>query len=129
MVAEEQTSDVRGRFLPLLGVAVEQYAGRVPPGFPNVIDDRDEGIVGIQIDPDFALYLRLEDALYTAEFYRRYPRTDNRSSAGWQKYGGQPYVDRRPLGRFVSDQTLRNLIAELMSYYNQQPGLLYITDD
>ena len=29
----------------------------------------------------------------------------------------------------LSDQELRNLIAELMSWYNSQPGLLYITDD
>jgi hypothetical protein len=73
--------------------------------------------------------VREVDAQLSSEIYRRYSRTDNRSSAGWQKYGGQPYVDRRPLGRVVSEQVLRNLIAELMSYYNSQPGLLYITDD
>lgn len=129
MVTEQAGGSVRERLLPLLRVAAAQYRGRVPFGFPNIIDDPEQGLIGLQIDPDFALYVRDEDGQLTSEIYRRYSRTDNRSSAGWQKYGGQPYVDRRPLGRMVSDQGLRNLIAELMSYYNYQPGLLYITDD
>lgn len=129
MVVEQTGSDLRERVLPLLRVAADSYQGRMPEGYPNIVDDVDEGVIGLQLDPDYALYFRQEDDEVSAEIYRRFPRTDNRSSAGWQKYGGQPYVDRRPLGRVVSDQALRNLIAELSSYYNSQPGLLYITDD
>lgn len=129
MATGQAVGDLRQRLLPLLRVAAEQYESRVPVGFPNIVDDPGQGLIGLQIDPDFALYVHDDDGELSSEIYRRFSRTDNRSSAGWQKYGGQPYIDRRPLGRVVSDQTLRNLIAELMSYYNQQPGLLYITDD
>lgn len=129
MVAERTGSDLRERVLPLLRVAADSYHGRMPEGYPNIVDDPDEGIIGLQLDPKYALYFREENGEVTAEIYRWFPRTDNRSSAGWQKYGGQPYVDRRPLGRMVSEQALRNLLSELMSYYNNQPGLLYITDD
>ncbi len=129
MVAEQTVSDLRERVLPLLRVQASSYHGRMPVGYPNIVDDVDEGVIGLQLDPDHALYFRDDAGEISAEIYRRYPRTDNRSSAGWQKYGGQPYVDRRSLGRVVSDQALRNLIAELSSYYNSQPSLLYITDD
>jgi hypothetical protein len=38
-------------------------------------------------------------------------------------------VDRRPLEGEISDQGLRNLLGELMSRWNQQQTILYITDD
>lgn len=129
MVTGQVVSDLRQRLLPLLRVAADQYQGRVPEGFPNIVDEPTQGLFGLQLDPDFALYVHDDEGQLSSEIYRRFSRTDNRSSAGWQKYGGEPYVVRRQLGRVVSDQALRNLIAELMSYFNQQPGLLYITDD
>jgi hypothetical protein len=38
-------------------------------------------------------------------------------------------VDRRQLGPHPTDQQLRNLIAELMSRFNQQQTMIYFTDD
>lgn len=121
--------DIRSRIVPMFEVAAEQYRQRVPEGYPNVIDQPARGSVGLEIDPNFALFITTEDGAIYAEIYRRIPRTDARSGAGRQRNSGTPFSDRRLLDPAMSDQGLRNLIAELMSYFNQQPGLIHITDD
>ncbi len=121
--------DIRDRILPMMEVAAEQYKGRVPAGYPMVVDEVDRGTVGLELDPNYALYITEDGEGLSAEVYRRLPRIDNRSNAGRQKYGGAPLSDRRPLSADVDDQTLRNLIAELKNYLNFQPGYLYLSDD
>ena len=121
--------DIRGRIVPMFEVAAEKYRNRVPEGYPNVIDQPARGSLGLQIDPSFALYLTAEGEAVYAEIYRRVPRTDARTGSGRQRPAGVPFNDRRLLDPSISDQGLRNLIAELMSYFNQQPGLIHITDD
>ncbi len=117
------------RLLPMLRAAALQYQNRVPSGYPVVVDSPESHTVGLEIDPNHGLYITGGPDGLTARMYRRAPRTDNRANAGRQKYGGVPFSDARPLAADVGDQELRNLIAELMSWYNSQPGLLYITDD
>ena len=113
----------------MLQTAAFQYANRVPKGYPVVVDDPGSGTIGLEIDPSHALYIVDDSEGLTARMYRRAPRTDSRSSSGRQKYGGAPFSDTRPLDPSITDQDLRNLIAELMSWYNTQPGILFITDD
>ena len=120
---------LRDRVLPMFHYAEEQYRGRTPGGYPNIVDEPDRGLVGLELDPSYALYFTADGNGMFVELYRRLPRTDARSSAGRQKYGGVPFDDRRPLPADVDDQTLRNLIGELMHHFNYQPGFLYITDD
>ena len=120
---------VRARMLPMLQVAADQYQGRVPAGYPNVVDSLESGVIGIELDPSFALYVTSEGEELYADVYRRAARTDSRSSASREKFSGLPFDDRRPLQPDVSDQALRNLIHELMHYWNMQPGILFITDD
>jgi hypothetical protein len=115
--------------LPMMQVAAAQYQRRVPGGYPNLVDAVENGTFGIEIDPSHALFVTSDGTDLFAEVYRRNPRTDNRTSASRQKPAGVPFSDRRPLAADVDDITLRNLIAELMSYFNQQPGLIHITDD
>lgn len=124
-----QTFEIlRERLLPMLNLASETYQGRVPSGYPVVVDSPSQGTVGVEIDPSYALYL-IDDGDQTyAELYRRAPRNDARSSASRMKHGGAPFQDRRPLTANTSDQTLRNLLAEVMMYFNQQPGLIHISD-
>lgn len=122
-------AEIRNRFIPILNVTVEQYRGRVPTGYPNLIDDVDAGTIGLEIDPSFAVYLTQDDEGVFAEIYKRDPRIDARATAGRQKYAGAPVTDRRPLESTPTDQELRNLVAELKMAYNSQPGLLYITED
>ena len=119
---------IRDRVMPMFQIAAEQYRARVPAGYPVVVDTPEQGVVGLEIDPSYAIYVTSDGADLFAEVYRRSPRTDQRSSAGRQKESGVPFHDRRPLDPGVSDQALRNLIAELMTHYNFQPGIIHISD-
>ncbi len=119
---------IRDRVMPMFQIAAEQYRARVPAGYPVVVDTPEQGVVGLEIDPSYAVYVTSDGQELFAEVYRRSPRTDQRSSAGRQKESGVPFHDRRPLDPNVSDQTLRNLIAELMTHHNFQPGIIHISD-
>lgn len=124
----ETLSGLRDRMLPMLQIAADEYRGRVPEGYPNVVDEVDRGTFGLEIDSSYALYITSDGTDVMAEIYRRNHRSDNRSSARWEKYAGTPYNDQRPLPADVSDQALRNLVAELMSYFNLQPGLMHMSE-
>ena len=127
-VSVQQLESVRERVLPMLRFAAEEYRHRTPEGYPVVVDDPESGTVGIELDPNFALYFVSEgDRVYSDLYYRSF-RNDARSSASREKYGGLPFSDRRTLSPDASDQQLRNLIAELMSRWNFQPGVIHITD-
>ncbi len=125
----DSLSAIRDRLLPMMEVTLDQYRGRVPRGYPHTIDTPQQGVVGLEIDPSHALYLTSDGVDMFAEIYRRAPRTDNRSGAGREKFSGLPFNDRRPIRADVTDQDLRNLLADLMSYFNSQPNLIHITDD
>lgn len=122
-------AEIRSRFIPILKVTANQYAGRVPAGYPNIVDNQDGGTIGIELDPNFAVYVT-EDADGTfAEVYKRDPRIDARATAGRQKYAGAPVSDRRPVSGDLTEQDLRNLVGELKVAFNTQPGIIYITED
>jgi hypothetical protein len=124
----EMLEQVRERIIPMLRLVAKEYQGRVPEGYPNIVDSVSNGLVGIEIDPSFAVYVTSEGNELFADFYYRSSRTDARSSASREKFAGSPVYDRRPLSPYVSDVQLRNLIAELMSRHNFQPGLIHISD-
>lgn len=122
-------AEIRNRFIPMLNATIDQYQGRVPAGYPNLIDDVAGGTLGIELDSSYSLYVTQDDEGLFAEVYKRDSRTDTRGYAGYQKYAGQPFTDRRPLESVPTDQELRNLVAEIKQAFNTQPGLLYITED
>jgi hypothetical protein len=127
-VSTELLSGLRDRLWPMLEVAAQFYRERVPAGYPVIVDAVEQGVVGLEIDPSYALYFTTDGADLFVEVYRRSPRTDSRSSASRQKEAGLPLFDRRTLPVGISDQALRNLIAELMSHWNMQPGIIHISD-
>jgi hypothetical protein len=127
-VSVEALRDVRERVLPMLRFAAEEYRHRTPDGYPVVIDAADTGMVGLELDPSYALYLVTDGERLYADFFYRSSRNDARSSASREKFGGLPFPDRRELTAGTSDQDLRNMIAELMSRWNVQPGIIHITD-
>jgi hypothetical protein len=127
-VSAELLNGVRDQLLPMLRLVAEEYRHRVPAGYPVVLDAPNQGMVGIELEPSYALHITSDgDQLY-ADFYYRSPRNDARSSASREKFSGAPFGDHRPLGTHVTDQALRNLLAELISRWNFQPNLIHITD-
>jgi hypothetical protein len=127
-VPAELLTGVREQLLPMLRLVAEEYRHRVPAGYPVVLDAPDQGIVGIELEPSYALHITSDGEQLYADFYYRSPRNDARSSASRAKFSGAPFGDRRPLGPNVTDQALRNLVAELISRWNVQPNLIHITD-
>lgn len=113
----------------MLTFAQQEYGYRVPAGYPVIHDEVERGVVGIEIDPAHSVYVTTDGERLYADIAYRSTRYDTRSSASREKYAGQMVVDRRELPGDVSDQELRNLIGEVMSRFNQQQTILYITDD
>lgn len=124
----QQVQSIRDRILPMLRHVAEDYRTRVPSGYPQVLDSPEQGLIGIQLDPSYSLYIVTDGDQLFAEFNFRSPRNDARSSAGREKFSGTPIRDRRPISSAISDQGLRNLISELMSRFNFQPMIIHITD-
>jgi hypothetical protein len=123
-----QLVGIAHRFEPMLEQVRLDYRGRVPEGYPTISRDTSRGNYGIQLDPSFALFLVAEgDGLY-ADFTYRSSRTDARSSASREKFSGMTVFDRRPIDPSITDQGLRNLLAELLARFNTQPLLIHITD-
>lgn len=127
-VAVEMLEQVRERIMPMLRLVAEEYRPRVPEGYPIVVDAVANGLIGLEIDPSYALYITTDGNELFADYYYRSSRTDARSSASREKFAGSPVYDRRPLSPNVTDLQLRNMIAELMTRHNYQPGLIHISD-
>lgn len=128
-MSTKKLQEIRDRMLPMLAIAAEEYEGRVPAGYPVVIDDVAHGTVGFELDPSYALHITTDGEQLYADVYKRLPRIDSRAYAARQKYAGMPESDQRPLSPDVTDQELRNLIGELKNAFNLMPGMLYITED
>ncbi len=127
-MSESGLDSVRRRFVPMLRVTAEHYQSRVPAGYPVVNDGSEGDAVGIEIDPSHSLFLTREGGELFAELSYRDSRTNNSASASREKFAGSPVHDRRSLGDEIDDRQLRNLIAELMSRWNLQPGIIHHTD-
>jgi hypothetical protein len=112
----------------MLAYAQQEYGFRVPTGYPVIHDEANRGVVGIELDPGNSLNITTDGSKIFADVTYRSTRYDARSSAGREKFSGQSIVDRRELSPDISDQALRNLLAELMSRWNSQQLLIHITD-
>ncbi len=123
-----QLAGLANRFEPMLEQVRDDYQGRVPAGYPTISRDASRGNFGIQLDPNFALFLASDGEQLFADFTYRSSRTDARSSASREKFAGMTIFDRRPIEHTISDQELRNLLAELLARFNMQPLLIHITD-
>ena len=128
VVSVQVLQSIRDRVLPMFEVTAERYRGRVPTPYPIIVDDPERGELGLELDPNYAIYFSSDGTQAYAELRFPLPRNDARSSASREKFSGLPYTSRRPLDPDVSDLELRNLIAELMSRWNYQPTIIHITD-
>ncbi len=128
MTAVDELQNVRDRLLPMLEQVAAEYSERSPGGYPAITDAVRQGVIGIEIDPSYGFFVTTDGAGLFADFYFRSHRIDARSSASREKFAGRPTDDHRALSAHPSDQELRNLLAELISRWNTQPGLIHITD-
>ena len=78
-VSMETLEELRQRVLPMLRLVAAEYEQRVPQGYPIVVDSVGSGLVGIEIDPNFALYFTVEGNRPFADFYWRSSRIDART--------------------------------------------------
>ena len=127
-VANEMLEQVRNRLLPMLHLVADQYRPRVAEGYPVIVDAVPQGLIGLEIDPNYALYITSDGEQLFADYYYRSSRNDVRSSASREKFAGSPVYDRRPISPALTDVQLRNMVAELMTRHNYQPGLVHISD-
>ena len=123
-----QLAGIANRFEPMLEQVQADYKNRVPRGYPTISRDAARGNYGIQIDPNFALFIVSDGEQLYADMTYRSSRTDARSSASREKFAGMTIFDRRPIAANISDQELRNLLAELLARFNMQPLLIHMTD-
>lgn len=127
-MANEMLEQVRNRLLPMLHLVADQYRPRVAEGYPVIVDAVPQGLIGLEIDPNYALYITSDGEQLFADYYYRSSRNDVRSSASREKFAGSPVYDRRPISPALTDIQLRNMVAELMTRHNYQPGLVHISD-
>ena len=114
--------------LPMLRLVAEEYRPRVAEGYPVIVDSVSKGLVGLEIDPNYAMYITSDGVQLFVDYYVRSTRNDSQSGSSRQKFAGSPTYDRRPFSPYTTDIQLRNMIAELMARHNFQPGLIHITD-
>ena len=80
-MANEMLEQVRNRLLPMLHLVADQYRPRVAEGYPVIVDAVPQGLIGLEIDPNYALYITSDGGQLYADYYYRSSRNDVRSSA------------------------------------------------
>jgi len=120
---------LRDRMLPMFRAVVREYETRTPEGYPIVFDTvEDAGCFGIHLDPRYGLDILTDGEEVFAQLNIVGWRTDARSSAQKEKFGALPFEGLRPVRTTMSDGLLRNLVSELLSFFNTQPLLINVTD-
>lgn len=125
----EILKELRGRMLPMFEAIAREYDNRTEPGYPLVFDNIESGgYFGINFDPNYGLYIMTDGEQVFAQVNIIGWRNDVRSSASKEKFSSLPFQGVRPVDPSMSDNQLRNLIAELLAHWNMQPLVIHITD-
>lgn len=120
---------LRERMLPMLRTVAMEYRTRTDPGYPIILDNVESGgYFGIMLAPGYGLSIMAEDGAVVAQLNIVGWRTDVRSSASKEKFASVPFAGTRPISSRMSDGLLRNILSELLSFFNTQPLMLNVTD-
>ena len=119
---------LRERMLPMLRAITREYVTRSDPGYPVVVDNLAAGYFGLTLDPQYGLYFMNDGERVIAQLNIVGWRSDVRSSASKEKFASLPFSGVRPVSNALSDNQLRNLLAELLSHWNKQPLMIRVTD-
>lgn len=124
-----QLRALRERMLPMLRTVAMEYRTRTDPGYPVILDNVESGgYFGILLAPGYGLSIMAEDGEVVAQLNIVGWRTDVRSSANKEKFTSVPFAGTRPVSSRMSDGLLRNILSELLSFFNTQPLMLNVTD-
>ena len=119
---------VRERMLPMLRLVAEEYRPRVPEGYPIIVDSVANGVIGIEIDPSYALYITSDGKELFADYYCAL--VPNRRPLLGQSREVLRFSDVRPSP--VLAVYHRPAIAKhdrrAHGRHNYQPGLIHISD-
>ncbi len=120
---------LRDRMVPMFEALCEEWENRTEPDYPVIIDNVEQGgYFGINIDPGYGLYLMIDDGQVIAQLNVVAWRTDVRSAANQEKFASKPAGGWKIASPQMSDNELRNLLAELLAHWNVQPLVIRITD-
>lgn len=120
---------LRDRMIPMFEVIAEDWASRTEPGYPVVFDNvESNGYFGVSLDPGYSLFVMIDSGEIIAQLNVIAWRTDVRSAANYEKFTSLPAGGVKPVSMAMSDNQLRNLIAELLSHWNVQPLVIRVTD-
>jgi len=120
---------LRDRLLPMLNEVAREYRTRSEHGYPVIMDNVEaDGYFGIMLAPAYGLSFMTDGEQLFAQINMVGWRNDVRSSANKEKFSGLPFTGVRPLPENLTDQQLRNLIAELLAHWNMQPLLIHQAD-
>jgi hypothetical protein len=121
--------ELRARLMAILEAVKAEYARRVRPGYPMLIDNVERGgVFGMTFDSGWGVYFMTDGESVFAELHTVDQRYDTLSAANAEKFGGSPLIQRRDLDPTWTDLQYRNLISELLHIWNWQQTRIYRTD-
>jgi hypothetical protein len=132
MSAEEAVArlqELRARVMPILQAVRSEYQRRVRTGYPLLVDNVARGgVFGLTLDPGWGVYFMTDGARLFAELHLTSLRYDTLAAANAEKFGGQPRIERRDIDPGWDDLQYRNLVSELLHFWNYQQTRIYRVD-
>lgn len=125
-----QLQQLRPVVMPMLEACRDEYANRVRPGYPHIVDNIERGgVFGINLDPGFGAYFMTDGQSVYAEVHRVALRTDTLSAANYEKFSGRPSQDRIDLDLSADlIHQARNVISRMLNAWTQQQTFLFRVD-
>jgi len=128
MTSPDGFATLRQRLLPMLRRIAEGLADRTIPGYPVLVDEPEQGVVGIALAPGFGLYLVREGERTVLRRERVLHRTGVHTAAGREWFGGEPYEEVEEIDPSASDVELRDELARLLAAWHKHPLIIRQSD-
>ena len=124
-----QLTRIRASVLPILQAINTEYAKRVRPGYPMIVDNVERGgVFGLNLDPGYGVYFMTDGTDVYAELHHVQGRTDALAAANVEKFSGRPVIARVEIAPDDNDLDYRNLVSRLLSEWNYQQLMINRVD-
>ncbi len=128
MAGPDGFAALRRRLVPMLRHVAETLADRTAPGYPVLIDDPEQGIVGLALAPGFGLYLVREGDRLLLRRERILHRTAVHTAASREWFGGEPEEETEEIDPSITDVELRDEVARLLAAWHKHPLIIRQSD-